>query len=55
MNEGMREEMWSIVEYALGTLKYYERNDNHWKVTLSLLRHKLNELMRDYKLLLEEE
>lgn len=55
MNEEMREEMWYIVDYALGTLKYYEKGDEHWKVTLSLLRHKLNEVMRDYKPLLEEE
>ena len=55
MNEEMREEMWYIVEYALGTLKHYERGDSHWKVTLSLLRHKLNEVFRDYKPLLEEE
>lgn len=31
MNEEMREEMWYIVDYALGTLKYYEKAMNTGK------------------------
>lgn len=39
MNNNMKESLYSIIEYALNTIKYYNRDDEHWMITASLLRH----------------
>jgi|TARA_R100001460_G_scaffold54467_3_gene93712 hypothetical protein len=55
MNEEIKRKMWELLDYAISTLKHYDKGDNHWKVTLSLARHEAKELLELTKSLDEEE
>lgn len=55
MNEEIKKKMWELLEYATSTLKYYDRGDNHWKVTLALALHDARELLELSKNMDEEE
>jgi len=46
MNNNMRESLYKIIEYALQTIKYYDRDDSHWKITASLLRHEFGKFKK---------
>jgi hypothetical protein len=48
MNEERRERLYKILEYAAKALQYEERNDSHWKICVSLLRHELGYLKNTY-------
>ena len=48
MNENRRERLYKILEYASKALQYEERNDSHWKICVSLLRHELGYLKNTY-------
>tara|TARA_A200000159_G_scaffold164803_1_gene196400 strand:+ start:3911 stop:4075 length:165 start_codon:yes stop_codon:yes gene_type:complete len=48
MNEERRESLYKILEYAAKALQYEERNDSHWKICVSLLRHELGALKKTY-------
>lgn len=48
MNENRRECLYRILDYAMKVLQYEERNDPHWKICVSLLRHELGVLKNTY-------
>ena len=54
-NDELREELWLVVDYAVRTLKHNENEDKHWKVTLSLLGHKVEEIMQEMRPIVDEE
>jgi len=44
MNKDIREKLYKILDYAAKALHYEERDDSHWKICVSLLRHELRQL-----------
>lgn len=54
-NDKLREELWHVVDYAVRTLRHNEEEDKHWKVTLSLLGHKMEEIMQEMQAIVDEE
>lgn len=46
MNKDIREKLYKILDYAAKALSYEEREDLHWKVCVSLLRHELGQLKK---------
>lgn len=45
MNEEMKKLMWELHDYVISTLKHYDRDDDHWKTTLSLVRFTAKEML----------
>ncbi len=55
MNEEVKKLMWELHDYALSTLRHYDRGDSHWETTLSLARYTAKELLELTKNDYEEE
>lgn len=56
MNKELEDKLWEIIKYALNTIEYNGKDDEHWLVCLSLTRHglrDLDKLMKEMKM--EEE
>tara|TARA_R100001510_G_scaffold51662_1_gene51664 strand:- start:767 stop:940 length:174 start_codon:yes stop_codon:yes gene_type:complete len=45
MNNELKMMVHEIIEYSTQALRRYDKNDDHWKVLLSLLRYKAEEFV----------
>jgi hypothetical protein len=45
MKKETEAKLYELLDYLTNTLKYYSKNDDHWKISLSLTRHTAKELI----------
>ena len=48
MNNELKMKLHEIIENATQALKRYDKNDDHWKVLLSLLRYNAKEFAKTF-------
>ena len=49
MNEKMKETVFEILNYALAALRYESRGDEHYKISLSLLKSSSQQLFYSWE------
>ncbi len=54
MNTELKMLVHEVIEHATQALKRYDKNDEHWKVLLSLLQYRAEEYVKLFKELEDE-